>query len=132
MPIPLLKFINPDEQNEYCAFEKYLEDDKSVFFHMTDANNMKSIDENGFMSSQKLTATGLNSVSYAKTSMSCFAHLGNEVDADLVIIAVRFDLLEVQKFNEVEEDACTLTVFNCNLQPEIFGYINLPVGLSLQ
>ena len=131
MKILELNLVNPTNGNEYCAFEKYLEDDASVFFHMTNAVNMGSIVEKGFMSSQQLNATGLGSVSYAKKNSSCFAHLGNSSDKDLVIFAVRFDLSEIGNAN-TKEDASTLLVFSNDLQPEILGYVALPYGYELK
>jgi hypothetical protein len=128
MEIENLEFIKPTEENEYCAFNSCLENDKNVFFHMTPALNKDSIIANGFRSAKELGIGVLESVSYAPKSSSCFANLGNDLESEYVIFAVRF---ESDSLAEIVQNGLDILVYKKHLQPKILGIICLPVGFKL-
>lgn len=87
MEIEIFELIEPTEENGYCVFDKQLEDDDSVFFHMTPASNMGAILTNNFKSAKELGIGEVQSVSYANRSSGCFANLGTDLQKDHVIFA---------------------------------------------
>jgi hypothetical protein len=123
--IPEWKMVLPTEENGFRFFAQELEDDSLVLFHVTPSKNFDSIVHSGFRSALSMKVGPLSSVSYAKRSSSCLAHMGNEAQEDCVIFAVRFESLEQQGISNNQSD---IHVDDENLQPRILGYCRVPQG----
>ncbi|MDH2233657.1 hypothetical protein N5K37_27460 [Delftia tsuruhatensis] len=128
MNIEIFKLVNPTEENRFCVFDADLENDGSVFFHMTLAKNMHSIIEGGFKSAKDLGTGSLESVSYAKTSSGCFANLVFDKTEDWVVFAVRFTTAQL---DDVYLTQSEIQVYRNNIQPQIIGVVHLPRGFRL-
>lgn len=128
MQISLFELIQPTEENRYCVFDSKLEDDDTVFFHMTEASNKESIIAKGFMSAKELNVGSLSSVSYAKRSSSCFGNLGHNFESERVIFAVRF---QPEALKEIVDYGSDIHVYKKHLQPEIVGVVHLPAGFKI-
>ena len=122
------ELVTPTELNSYCVFERKLEDDPLVLFHLTPKSNYDSITENGFLSAASLGTGDLPSVSYAKQSSGCFANKGVIAEEDLVIFAVRFETLEQEG---VAVNLSDIHVCKDEIQPVILGYCEVPKGYTI-
>jgi hypothetical protein len=120
--------VLPTEANGFRFFAQELEDDPLVLFHATLSKNLDSIVRLGFRSARRMETGPLNSVSYAKRSSSCLAHMGNEAQEDYVIFAVRFESLEQQGIRNNQSD---IHVDDENLQPRILGYCRVLRGFRV-
>jgi len=118
----------PTEENGFCLFAKELEDDPKVFFHATPKRNFDSIANLGFRAAAELGSGELCSVSYAKRSSSCLAHIGNDVKEDYVIFAVEFDSLAQQGIKDNPSD---IHVYKSEIQPRILRYCEIPEGFRV-
>lgn len=121
--------VSPTEHNGFCIFSQDLEEDPLVFFHTTPKRHLDAIATVGFRSAAALGTGTLTSVSYAKKSSACLAHIGNPATDDHVVFAVRFDSLD-QKGLVV--NISDIHVYDDALQPRILGYCELPNGFRLQ
>jgi hypothetical protein len=119
------KAVLPTEANGFRFFGQELEDDPLVLFHATPSKNFDSIVRSGFRSARSMEIGPLSSVSYAKRSSSCLAHMGNEAQEDYVIFAVKFESLEQRGVRNNQSD---IHVDDENLQPRILGYCRVPQG----
>ncbi|ANV85043.1 hypothetical protein AWQ21_12060 [Picosynechococcus sp. PCC 7003] len=117
--------IKPTEENHYCVFSSDLEHDPKIFFHVTQAINFNKIIKSGFQSAKQLGVGVLESVSYARHSSSCLAHLGCEVDENLVIFAVCFT---EEQLKHVTCNPSDIHVHKKKIQPTIVGYVCIPEG----
>lgn len=117
--------VNPCEENGYCLFRPELEDDPLVLFHITPKRNLEGIMAKGFLSGAELGTGELRSVSYAKRSVGCLAKIGNVVDEDSVVFAVRFETLDKDGITVNESD---IHVCRRDIQPAILGHCELPSG----
>lgn len=122
-----LESFQPIEENNYSLFAGALEHDTLVFFHVTPKKNLCSILKDGFKSSFDLGTGQLASVSYAKKSSSCLAHLGRDIAQDFLVFAVRFETIEVP---EIVENMSDIHVFGTNVQPSLIGYCEIPKGFK--
>lgn len=126
--------IQPTKDNENCIFCKELEDDETVFFHITPKKNFNSIIESGFLSAHDLNIGVLKSVSYAKKSSLCIAHFysdENHKSTDYVVFAVKFDSLNKKgiQINYTPSKKITdIHVYDKSIQPHILGYCEIPKG----
>lgn len=120
--------VTPTETNGYSLFETQFEEDTHVFFHATPAKNFESIVESGFRSAQKFGNDGLSSVSYAKRSFSCLAHLGNEVSEEFIVFAVRFKSIDQKKIEITTSD---IKVYLESIQPDVICFCRLPSGFKV-
>jgi len=128
MDIEVFEFIKPMEENRYCVFDSELEDDNSVFFHMTPASNKEAIIADGFKSAKELGVGELESVSYANRSSGCFANLGSHLKEEHVIFAVRF---QPEDLKEVAINPSDIHVYKKYPQPKKLGLVHLPAGFRL-
>ena len=120
--------LTPTEENGFCVFDPQWESDPLILFHMSDPANLQSILQGGFKSAADLGSGELQSVSYAKKSSGCFAHLGTTLTAPKIIVAVRFSPSQLK---EVTDNPSDIHVYKPHLQPEIVGYCELPSGFCL-
>ena len=111
-------FIEPSEAKNYCFFEKNLESDPLILFHITPAINFEPICREGFKFKKKL-----QSVSYAYNSSSCLAHRGQNITEDYVAFVVRFETLKIK---EIRINPSDIHVDSEEIQPEILGYCFVP------
>ena len=128
MDVEVLEFVKPTEENRYCVFDAQLENDESVFFHMTPAANKEAIIADGFKSAKELDKGELESVSYANRSSGCFANLGSDLQEEHVIFAVKF---QPEAIKEVAVNPSDIHVYKKHLQPEKLGVIHLQTGFQL-
>lgn len=119
--------IEPSEENKYCLFMADLETDSQVFFHATPLCYKDSILKKGFKSAYILGIGPLKSVSYAKKSSACLAHLGCATDKDYVVFVVKFESLE-----GIKENLSDIHVYKPDIQPKILGYCILNKGFELR
>lgn len=122
--IPKWDLLTPNEENGYCLFQQELENDPLVFFHATPKRNFSSIISNGFRSAASLVTGELSSVSYAKQSSGCLAHIGNPSAEDLVVFAVKFEDLSRQG---IRVNPFDIHMYQ-DIQPVILGYCEIPNG----
>ncbi|MGZ4955814.1 MAG: hypothetical protein ACXV8Q_11930 [Methylobacter sp.] len=122
------ELILPTEENGFSLFAKELEDNPKVLFHATPKRYFDSIANSGFCSAAELGTGELSSVSYAKRSSSCLAHIGNGVKEDYVIFAVEFDSLAQQGIKDNPSD---IHVNRKEIQPHILGYCEIPEGFRI-
>jgi len=122
------ELVIPTEKNGFCLFSQELEENPVVLFHATPKRHFDSILASGFRSAVDLGVGSLTSVSYAKRSSSCLAHVGNEVPEDYVVFAVRFDNLQQQG---IKENLSDIHVYKPELQPHILGYCELKRGFRV-
>lgn len=115
--------LTPAESNGYCIFHHDLEADPLVLFHATPSRHFDAIISSGFRSAAALGSGDLASVSYAKTSRGCLAHIGNSVIEDLVVFAVKFDDVALPG---IVVNVSDIHVYDQALQPRILGYCVLP------
>ena len=120
--------IPPTENNSYCLFAQNLEENPLILFHITPKRHFEAIAISGFRSSAELGLGGLNSVSYAKQSSCCLAHIGNEVREDYVVFAVEFDTLQQQG---IADNFSDIHVHKPDIQPDVLGYCEIPKGLRI-
>ena len=118
--------IEPNENNGYCMFPPCLESNPMVFFHITPKRNLASITSSGFRSASDLGTGMLESVSFAKMSSTCLAHIGSVIEEDYVVFAVEFDSLHQQSGIKINQ--CDIHVYSCGIQPRILGYCEIPKG----
>ncbi|MDD5034033.1 MAG: hypothetical protein PHE55_04680 [Methylococcaceae bacterium] len=123
--IPKFDLLTPTEENNYCLFQQELENNPLVLFHATPKRNLNSIISNGFRSAESLGTGGLGSVSYAKRSSGCLAHMDNTAAEDLVVFAVKFEDLSQKGIRENPSD---IHVDLQDIQPVILGYCEIPNG----
>lgn len=116
----------PTEGNRYCLFAAELEDDPLVLFHATPHRHKDSIINDGFKSASNLGLGELQSVSYAKNSSGCLAHLGGSVSEDYVVFAVRFESLD-----RVSNNSSDIHVYDHGIQSTILGYCVLKAGFRV-
>ena len=116
----------PTEQNEYCLFPHSVEGDSNVFFHATPLRFKDPILEEGFRSAHALGTGQLQSVSFAKKSTACLAHLGCRVDEDYVVFAVKFHTM-----CGVQDNHSDIYLYDERNQPEILGYCVLKAGFRV-
>jgi hypothetical protein len=119
--------IYPAEHNAFSLFVKDLEENPLVLFHATPKRLMGAIVASGFRSAASLGTGDLKSVSYAKRSAGCLAHIGNGIDEDYVVLAVEFKSL-----NGVVNNISDIHVFDPEIQPRILGYCELPRGFHVR
>ena len=117
-------FVTPTEENDYCIFREELENNSLVLFHATPLNNLTSIVTNGFYSAARLGVGELSSVSYAKRSSGCLAHMG-EISKDFVVFAVEFRTLDQEGITVNHSD---IHVYREDIQPIILRYCEVPEG----
>lgn len=122
------ELILPTEENGFCLFAQNIEDNPNVLFHITPKRHFNSIANSGFCSAAELGSGQLCSVSYAKRSSSCLAHIGNGVKEDYVVFAVEFDTLQQQGIKENQSD---IHVYRNEIQPRILGYSDIPEGFRV-
>lgn len=122
-----LESFQPTEDNNYSLFAGALEQDPLVFFHATPKNNLGSILKHGFKSSFDLGTGQLASVSYAKNSSSCLAHIGTDIAQEFLVFAVRFETIKVP---EIIENMSDIHVFSSNVQPSLLGYCEISKGFK--
>jgi len=122
------ELISPTEENRFCLFEQALEDNPLVLFHATPKRHFDSIANSGFRSAAELGSGELSSVSYAKRSSSCLAHIGNGVKEAYVVLAVEFDTLQQQGIKDNPSD---IHVYKSEIQPHILGYCEIPEGFRV-
>lgn len=122
-----IEALQPNEDNNYSLFSETLELDAFVFFHASPKKNFDSIIKYGFKSSFDLGTGQLTSVSYAKKSSSCLAHLGKEITEDFVVFVVRLSTIETP---EIVENMSDIHVFSTSSQPTILGYCEVPTGFK--
>jgi len=120
--------VTPNEANGFSLFDPELEADDGVFFHATLARNFNAIVAHGFRSAESLGHDGLPSVTYAKRSFSCLAHLNNEVSEEYVVFAVRFESVSEKAFEETSSD---IKVFLDSIQPKIICFRKLRPGFKI-
>jgi len=120
--------IVPAEENGYCIFQKELEENPLVFFHLTPSRNFNSIVLKGFLSAKELGIGDLTSVAYAKRSSSCFANKGNIATEDLIVFAVKFNNLNQKGIKDNPSD---IFVYLKEVQPTILGYCDIHKGYRL-
>ncbi|MFO0873169.1 MAG: hypothetical protein U0575_04255 [Phycisphaerales bacterium] len=120
--------LPPTEHNRFCVFCQDLEADPLVLFHASPKRHFDAIATSGFRSAAALGHGELTSVSYAKNSSSCLAHIGNPVPEDYVVLAVRFDTLALKG---IVENTSDIHVYDAALQPRILGYCELPKGFRV-
>lgn len=125
--VPKWDLITPTEDNGYSMFEKKLEGCNLIFFHVTPKTNFESIIKNGFLSKAKLEGEGLDTVSYARQSSGCLAHINNQASEDLVIFAVEFSTLEDKNIYNNHSDIHV----DEKTQPTILGYCEIPKGFRV-
>ena len=116
------EFSSPSEANGYHLFPSELEDDRRVLFHATPKRNLESILNEGFRARPPL-----NSVSYAKSSTGCLAHLfagGKSLSEEVVVVVVRFESLAQQG---IQENISDIHVYKSEIQPAIIGYCTIPL-----
>jgi len=118
--------IVPTEANGYCMFAEDLENDPLVLFHATPLRHRSSIVTNGFQSAASLGVGELQSVSYAKKSSACLAHLGCNISEDYAVFAVRFQSLDRVAVNQSD-----IHVYDQSIQPTILGYCVLKAGFRV-
>lgn len=132
MPVPRemqrWELILPTEENRFCLFAQGLEDSPMVLFHATPKRHFDSIASLGFRSAAELSSGELNSVSYAKRSSSCLAHIGNDVQEDYVVFAVEFDTLQQLG---IKENSSDIHVYRSEIQPRLLGYCEIPKGFRV-
>jgi hypothetical protein len=116
----------PTEANGFCMFAEELETDPLVFFHATPLPNRSSIITSGFQSAASLGVGELQSVSYAKKSSACLAHLDCNVSEDYAVFAVRFQSLDRVAINQSD-----IHVYDQSIQPQILGYCVLNAGFRV-
>ena len=124
--LELWDVIAPTEANGYRMFSDELENDPLVFFHATPLRYRSSFSVNGFQSAAILGVGELQSVSYAKKSSACLAHLGCNVSEDYALFAVRFQSLDRAVVNHSD-----IHVYDLSIQPQILGYCVLNAGFRL-
>ncbi len=115
------EFPWPDEHSGYELFPNLLESDPLVLFHATAKSNFEPIAKEGFKAYSPLT-----SVSYAKSSAYCLAHLRGKIlplQEDYIVIAVRFETLETPG---IQVNLSDINVYRPELQPTIIGYCVVP------
>lgn len=125
-------FIKPCEQNDYCLFDKELEQNPNIVFHTAPKENFESILEKGFLSAQELGVGGniaLPSVSYAKHSSGCVSHRGITQDEDYVVFAVKFQNIQDQR---IVDSGDVIYVYIKELQPKIIAYMTIPKEFQLR
>jgi hypothetical protein len=120
-----LELVPPTESNSYCVFSQILEEKSLVLFHATPKRHIEAIANSGFRSAHDLGLGELRSVSYAKRSSSCLAHIGRDVQEDYVIFAVEFGTLQQ---DGIVENFPDIHVYRSEIQPEILGYCEIPKG----
>jgi hypothetical protein len=120
--------VVPTEENGYCLFSSELEDDCLVFFHATPTKHAKSILEHGFLSAAELGSNGLTSVSYAKRSSSCLAHIGNSIQEPYVVFAVRFASVSARG---IKVNVSDIHVYDSAIQPMVLCFRELQSGFSV-
>ncbi len=135
--IEKFELIQPTEDNEYCFFHKQLEEDETVFFHVTPKENFNSIIKSGFLSAHdlNLNTSDLTSVSYAKKSSACLRHIfdkfekkkNKKTSQDYVIFAVKFDSLNKK---EITKNNIDINIYDKSIQPHILGYCEIPKGFT--
>lgn len=124
-------FIEPCEHNNYCIFDKELEQNPNIVFHTTPEEKFQSITKNGFLSAKKLGIggdTALTSVSYAKKSSGCVHHRGLNQDRDYVVFAVKFEDIKDKRI----VDGGDVVYVYTDLQPTIIGYMIIPKEFQLK
>ncbi|WP_018228012.1 hypothetical protein [Methyloversatilis universalis] len=112
----------PNQEKGYRLFPAELEDDELVLFHATPKQNLPAILKEGFKARPPLA-----SVSYAKSSIYCLAHLftgRQSLAEEAVVIAVRFESLAQQ---DIKENFSDIHVYNSDIQPAILGHCTIPV-----
>ncbi|WP_144063040.1 hypothetical protein [Litchfieldella anticariensis] len=124
----LWEVIVPAEANEYCMFIDELENDPLVFFHAAPLRHKSSIVEKGFQSAAILGVGELQSVSYAKKSSGCLAHLGCNISEDYAVFAVKF---QPQELDRVVNNPSDIHVYDQSVQPQILGYCVLNAGFNV-
>lgn len=124
------KLVVPTEENGFNVFEQELENESSVFFHMTEGVNKDAILSSGFKSAKELGVGDLESVSYARNSFSCFANLGTNFSSEYIIFAVRFDSKNL--ITKVKHNCSDILVYDGNNQPEIIGFVRLPPNFNIR
>ena len=86
MSLEKYEFPWPDESKGYKLFPEELENDPLVLFHGTSEKNLEPIANDGFKA-----CLPLESVSYAKSSISCLSHIcrkrSHSTSDDVVVIA---------------------------------------------
>lgn len=122
------ELILPTEKNEFCLFAQNIEDNPTVFFHVTPKRHFDSIVSSGFRSAAELRSGELNSVSYAKRSSICLAHIGNDVKENYVVFAVEFDTLQQLG---IKDNSLDIHVYKSEIQPRILGYCEIPEGFRI-
>lgn len=113
----------PNEKTGYRLFPAELEDDELVLFHATLKKNLQAILIEGFRA-----GAPLESVSFAKSSVYCLAHLFANCQSlaeESVVIAVRFQSLAQQGIKDNYSD---IHVYKPEIQPAILGYCTIPVS----
>lgn len=122
------ELIEPTEENGFCLFARELEENLMVLFHATPKRHFHSITESGFRSANELGSGELTSVSYAKQSSGCLAHIGNGVREDYIVFVVQFDSLEQQG---IIVNLSDIHVYGSEIQPQILGYCEIPAGFRV-
>lgn len=117
------EFPWPNEEKGYRLFPAELEDDDLVLFHATPKQNFHAILKMGFQ-----VRPPLESVSYAKSSVYCMAHLftgRQSLSEEAVVIAVRFESLAQPGITENLSD---IHVYRPEIQPIILVHCTIPVA----
>ncbi len=126
--IPKWDLVVPSEENGYGIFRQDLEANPLVLFHSTPKSNFSSIVSMGFRSAASLEIGALSSVSYAKRSSGCLAHVGNKAIEDLVVFAVKFETLDQEG---IAENLSDIHVYKKDIQPAILGYCEVLKGYCI-
>lgn len=122
----------PNAEKGYSLFPSELENRENVLFHGTAAENYNSIITEGFKSAAELgsgtnTDFKLSSISYAKNSNQCLAHVCNLRDqgegGDYIIFAVEFESIQVPGIRINPSD---IHVDSPDIKPKIIAYCIVP------
>lgn len=86
----IFDFTTPTAENSYCVFERKLEENPLICFHITPIENKDSIIKNGFQ--LRHAAGKLESISFAEKSKHCIEHRSQcYPNQECVIFVVEFD-----------------------------------------
>lgn len=126
------QFPWPNEEKGYNLFPQNLEENENILFHGTFMRNFDSICKNGFLSADVI-GKGTNpnfklqSVSYAKNSSQCLAHVcdlrNSSEDKAVLVFMVQFESISQSRIHVNISD---IHVYDPAIQPKIIGYCVVP------
>jgi hypothetical protein len=127
MAIVEYPFPDAPADTSYCVFPTVLENNELVVFHATPAKHLEAIIKDGFRIPGR-TGVGLQSVSFAKRSVTALTHamiMRGDQPVSYCILAVLYNTLDR---NGLVVNVSDVHDYTLDPAPQIIGYCMVPAS----